>query len=106
MEKILVLNSGSTTVKFQLFEMEQGFHRVLAKGMVDRIGLPGSKIVVRADNGYEFSCECPVTDHKDAIKAILDYLSHRFFEKCRRIVGRGASYGTWRRIFRPFGDYR
>lgn len=46
--------------------------------MVDRIGLPGSKIVVRADNGYEFSCECPVTDHKDAIKAILDYLSHRF----------------------------
>lgn len=80
MEKILVLNSGSTTVKFQLFEMEQGFHRVLAKGMVDRIGLPGSKIVVRADNGYEFSCECPVTDHKDAIKAILDYLSHRFLK--------------------------
>lgn len=93
MEKILVLNSGSTTVKFQLFEMEQGFHRVLAKGMVDRIGLPGSKIVVRADNGYEFSCECPVTDHKDAIKAILDYLSHRFLKNAAELSAVGHRMG-------------
>ena len=93
MEKILVLNSGSTTVKFQLFEMEQGFHRVLAKGMVDRIGLPGSKIVVRADNGYEFSCECSVTDHKDAIKAILDYLSHRFLKNAAELSAVGHRMG-------------
>lgn len=61
--------------------------------MVDRIGLPGSKIVVRADNGYEFSCECPVTDHKDAIKAILDYLSHRFLKNAAELSAVGHRMG-------------
>ena len=78
MEKILVLNSGSTTVKFQLFKMDKGVHEVLTKGMVDRIGLPGSKLVVKPDNRHELACECAVADHKEAIKTILDYLSHKY----------------------------
>lgn len=80
MDKILVLNSGSTSVKFQLFEIEQDKYQVLAKGMADRIGLSGSKIVVKADAEHEFSSELQITNHKDAIKAILDYLSHRFIK--------------------------
>ena len=74
MDKILVLNSGSTSVKFQLFNMEKGYHEVITKGMVDRIGLAGSKIIVKADNEHDFTMETPINNHKDAIKVVLDYL--------------------------------
>lgn len=40
--KILVLNSGSSSLKYQLFNMEN--QEVLAKGLVERIGIEGSKI--------------------------------------------------------------
>ena len=44
MKKILVLNSGSTTVKYQLFNMEGQKHQVIAKGMAERIGISGSRV--------------------------------------------------------------
>ena len=74
MEKILVLNSGSTSVKFQLFKVENNNFEVVTKGLVDRIGLAGSKIIVKADNEHDFTLESPIKDHKDAIKLVLDYL--------------------------------
>lgn len=93
MEKILVLNSGSTTVKFQLFKMDKGTHEVLAKGVVERIGLSGSKLVVRAGAGGEFACEYPIADHKEAIKAILDYLSHGYLKSAAELSAVGHRMG-------------
>ncbi|MCM1324681.1 MAG: acetate kinase [Acetobacter sp.] len=93
MDKILVLNSGSTSVKFQLFDVDKGFHQVIAKGMADRIGLSGSKIVVKADDAHEFSSELQINNHKDAIKAILDYLSHRFIKKPSDLAAVGHRMG-------------
>ena len=44
MKKILVLNSGSSTVKYQLFLADGNHFSVLAKGLAERIGLPDSLI--------------------------------------------------------------
>ena len=93
MEKILVLNSGSTTVKFQLFKMDKGINEVLTKGMVDRIGLQGSKLVVKPDNMHEIACECAVADHKEAIKTILDYLSHKYLKNTSELSAVGHRMG-------------
>lgn len=98
MDKILVLNSGSTSVKFQLFKMDKNLHQVIAKGSVERIGLEGSKIIVRADKSHEISYELPIAAHKDAIKAILDYLSPQFIKSADELaavghrMGHGAEY--------------
>ena len=89
MEKILVLNSGSTSVKFQLFEMEKGNYQVIAKGMVDRIGLAGSKIILTINGGNTISSEKPINSHKEAIKAILDYL----LEGCLKNISELAAVG-------------
>lgn len=93
MEKILVLNSGSTSVKFQLFNIGKGFHEVIARGMADRIGLAGSKIIVKADDAHEFSSELQINDHKDAIKAILDYLSRRYIKSPSELAAIGHRMG-------------
>ncbi len=93
MDKILVLNSGSTSVKFQLFEMDKNQHRVVARGSVERIGLDGSKIVVRADETHELTRELPIAAHKEAIKAILDFLSPRYIKNASELAAVGHRMG-------------
>jgi len=68
--KILVLNCGSSSVKFQLMEMigEQS----IARGIVERIGQPGAGIHYR--NGTEIHREAEVPDHDAAISLIFDVL--------------------------------
>jgi len=93
MEKILVLNSGSTTVKFQLFLMDEKSHRVIAKGVADRIGLDGSRITVADGRAFEISCLTEIKSHKDAIKAILDYLSRRHLGNAAELSAVGHRMG-------------
>ncbi len=71
MEKILVLNAGSSTVKFQLFN--DATEEVLASGVVDRIGIDGSYVEVKID-GQKFKKEEEIKKHKDGIKLFLDML--------------------------------
>lgn len=99
MDKILVLNSGSTSVKFQLFQMEQGKHQVLARGMVDRIGLNGSKIILKAGEENTISAEKPIANHKEAIKAILDYLLERFLKNVSELSAVGHRMGVGAEYF-------
>ncbi len=93
MEKILVLNSGSTTVKFQLFKMDKNRHEVLTGGVVERIGLAGARLIVKPNGGNEFSCEYPIENHKAAIKVILDYLSHGFLKNVSELSAVGHRMG-------------
>ena len=93
MDKILVLNSGSTSVKFQLFNMEKDGYEVITKGMVDRIGLQGSKIIVKADNEHDFTLETPIKDHKDAIKVVLDYLLKKHLKNTEELSAVGHRMG-------------
>jgi acetate kinase len=66
---ILVINCGSSSLKYQLINMEN--EEATAKGLVERIGIEGSILTHKA-NDDKFVLEVPMKDHKDAIKHVLD----------------------------------
>lgn len=65
--KILVLNAGSSSVKFTLFTMED--ESVLAKGIVERIGMDGANLQLKK-GAEKTTFELPVKDHLDAVKLV------------------------------------
>lgn len=69
--KILVVNCGSSSLKYQLINMED--ESVLAKGLVERIGIEGS-VLTHKVNGEKHVIEQPMEDHKVAVKLVLDAL--------------------------------
>ncbi|KAA8677062.1 acetate kinase [Clostridium sp. MT-14] len=69
--KILVMNCGSSSLKYQLIDMKD--ENVLAKGLVERIGIKGSILTHRV-NGQKHIVEQPMEDHKVAVKLVLDAL--------------------------------
>jgi len=74
MKKILVLNSGSSSVKYQLFEADGDNITVLAKGMAERIGLPDSVISYMSANEPKQSKTMEFPTHEAAIKELLQVL--------------------------------
>ena len=69
--KILVINTGSSSLKYQLIDMQD--ESVIAKGLVERIGIEGSKLTHKYD-GKEFELTVPMKDHSAAMKHVLDAL--------------------------------
>ena len=69
--KILVVNAGSSSLKYQLFDMQN--ETVIAKGAVERIGIPGSVLKAKG-NGMEKVYEQDMPDHKVAIQLVLHAL--------------------------------
>ena len=69
--KILVINCGSSSAKFQLFDIDTG--DVLAKGNAERIGIDG-KLTYKPAGKDEFVSTEPMPDHKVAVRMILDAL--------------------------------
>lgn len=70
--KILVINAGSSSLKYQLIDMDE--KKVLAKGLCDRIGIEGSKLEYKRDGGEKTVTPAVMKDHSDAIKLVLDAL--------------------------------
>ncbi len=70
--KILVLNCGSSSVKYQLFEMET--HVCLAKGMVSRIGMSGAVIAHKPFDRPEVTMSAEILDHTIAIEHVVAIL--------------------------------
>lgn len=71
--KVLVLNCGSSSIKYQLFDMTDT--TVLAKGLVQRVGMAGSTIDYRkGDDGKKKVYEADILDHKIGIQKIFDLL--------------------------------
>ncbi len=70
---ILVLNCGSSSVKYKLIEIKA--NKVLAEGGVEKIGLSGAFIKFKLPDGSKKIVELDITDHNGAIKAILDTLT-------------------------------
>ena len=68
--KILVLNAGSSTVKYQLFDAET--EKVLVKGLAERIGVDGRH--VQKLNGQTKKIDCDMPTHAEALKIVLDSL--------------------------------
>ena len=71
--KILVINAGSSSLKYQLIDMET--EKVLAKGLCERIGIDGSKLNHTPDGGEKIVIEKDMKDHSDAIRMVLDALT-------------------------------
>ncbi|MCD6449060.1 MAG: acetate kinase [Thermotogaceae bacterium] len=69
--KVLVLNSGSSSVKYQFIDMEG--EKVLCQGIAERIGLEGSRIIHKM-NGEKHVIEVELPDHDVAIQKVLDIL--------------------------------
>ena len=70
---ILVLNCGSSSVKFQL--VDQGTQQCMAKGLVERIGLPAPRLVYRLGDGTALKKSLEINDHAGAIAVALDMLT-------------------------------
>lgn len=68
---ILVINCGSSSLKYQLIDMEK--ENTLAQGLVERIGLPGSSLAQKV-NGNKHIIKVDMADHKEAMKHVLDLL--------------------------------
>ncbi len=72
---ILVLNSGSSSLKYKLYQMQT--EAVLAVGLVERIGSTNGNAVInhQVQDGEKIRLEQKVTDHSQALKAVLDFLT-------------------------------
>ncbi len=70
--KILVLNSGSSSVKYQMFDAEKQF--LLAKGIVDRIGMAGAMLTHKPHDREEVRLSGEILDHTVAIEYVLGIL--------------------------------
>ena len=70
--KVLVINSGSSSLKYQLIDMET--EGVIAKGTCERIGIDGSKLTHKA-KGSETVIEKAMPDHNVAVALVLDALT-------------------------------
>ena len=70
--KILVINSGSSSLKFQVIDSET--ERVLAKGLCERIGIDG-RFTYRTDTGISLKEQTAMENHTQAVHIILDTLT-------------------------------
>lgn len=70
--KILVLNCGSSSLKYQLIDMEN--EEVLAKGLCERIGQDGAVLTHKPEGKEKYVKETPMPDHQVAVQLVLDAL--------------------------------
>ena len=70
--KILVINAGSSSIKYQLIDMEN--EHVLAKGLCDRIGIEGGNFKHQAAGKDTYKVDVQMANHGEAIKLVTDTL--------------------------------
>lgn len=69
--KVLVINAGSSSLKYQLIDVEK--KTVIAKGLIDRIGIKDSNIIYKPSMGKKgFEIVRDVKDHVEAIRIVID----------------------------------
>ena len=71
--KTLVLNCGSSSIKYKLFDMES--KEVIAQGGLERIGIPGSRLKLVDPNGEKVTIEKDIAGHEEGISLILNVLT-------------------------------
>ncbi len=85
--KILSVNAGSSSLKFQVYEMPE--EKVLISGVFERIGILGSMYTIKI-NGEKIKKEVPLTDHTEAFKILMDeLLNYKVVESLEEIKGVG-----------------
>ncbi len=72
--KVLVVNAGSSSLKYQLFDTSDD--KVLAKGICERIGIDGSITHRKGEDGEKIKADIPMPDHAVATKIVVEYLTN------------------------------
>ena len=70
--KVLVINCGSSSLKYQLIDMET--ENSLAQGLVERIGIEGSVLTQKVEGKDKYIVKTPMKNHKEAIEIVLKAL--------------------------------
>ncbi len=68
---ILVLNCGSSSIKYQVIDMEGKQHELLAKGIIERIGEAMGLLIHKPTGKEPYRIEQPIANHTDGIKVVL-----------------------------------
>ncbi len=90
--KVLVINCGSSSIKFQLINMEN--QDVIAKGLVERIGLPGAQLIYKYSD-QKVVAERDIADHGAGIELIVEHLTS---DECGVIKDKGEIYAIGHRV--------
>jgi len=93
---VLVINCGSSSLKYQLFDMTN--ESVLAKGLVERIGMEGARLIHRPAKKEKYEIETEISNHEKAIALVLKALvdaEHGVIESLDKInaVGHRVVHG-------------
>ncbi len=95
---ILVLNCGSSSIKYQVIDMQAAGHRLLAKGQIERVGLPDSLFSHRPTGKDRYELVRDIPDHTAGISLIIRTLTdpaHGVIDNLRdiRAVGHRVAHG-------------
>ena len=75
---ILVINCGSSSIKYQLLDMKSDdVYDLIAKGIVEKIGLETGTLVYAPTGGEKMKKDLPVPDHKVGMQLVLDALTDK-----------------------------
>lgn len=85
---VLVINCGSSSLKFQLIDVAG--EGVIAKGLCERIGIEGSRLVYSPSGGEKIKRVTPMPDHTQAIKLVLQALTDEAIGVVRSLKEIGA----------------
>ena len=72
---VLVLNCGSSSIKYQVIDIDDRSNALLAKGLVDRIGLPEGSLTHKPSGKDKFEVRMPIPDHTTGISLVLKALT-------------------------------
>lgn len=89
MQKILVLNSGSSSLKYQLFNVDGDKYEVIAKGLAERIGIDGSKVSVKYADGTKKEVLTPLPTHNEALNEVFNLLLNGAISNLNEIAAVG-----------------
>lgn len=85
--KIMAINAGSSSLKFQLLAMPQG--KMLCQGLIERIGMPDAQVTIKTP-AQKWQETVPVADHREAVTLLLEkLLSHHIINSLQDIDGVG-----------------
>ncbi len=91
--QILTINSGSSSIKFSIYDCEERSESCAAFGTIDNIGLKESEFTVKSSQAAVHKKYAGLPDHNSAIKVILDWLQDGSFGKSIGGVGHRAVHG-------------
>ena len=86
--KIIILNCGSSSIKFQLVDMPE--NKVIAKGLVEKVGLEESIVKLQNDSGADLKMNQHIPDHQKGIEEVLNLLTSEAYGSLKSLDEIGA----------------